>query len=68
LIDEIKHERPDDLQGYLERIADRWITRDLPRIGGLDGVERCLRLGDLFSAYMFRAGAVEGSGLRSRYP
>jgi predicted ArsR family transcriptional regulator len=40
LIDEINHRRPDDLQGYLERIADRWVARDLPRVSGLHGLAR----------------------------
>lgn len=40
LIEEIKRERPHDLKNYLERIADRWIERDLPRVQGLQGAER----------------------------
>lgn len=40
LIDEIRRLRPDDLQGYLDRIATRWIARDSPRVEGLHGAER----------------------------
>ena len=49
LIDEIKHRRPDDPQGYLERIADRWITRDLPRVSGLHGLERLERAKEILA-------------------
>jgi len=40
LIEEIKRQRPDELEDYLERIADRWITRDLPRVESLHGIQR----------------------------
>src|SRR5215467_9769616 len=49
LIDEIKHRRPDDLQGYLERIADRWINRDLPRVSGLHGLARFERAKEILA-------------------
>jgi predicted ArsR family transcriptional regulator len=49
LIDEIKHRRPDDLQGYLERIADRWIARDLPRVSGLHGLARFERAKEILA-------------------
>ena len=40
LLEEIKRRRPDDLGGYLDRIADRWIARDLQQVDGLRGRER----------------------------
>lgn len=40
LIEEIRRRRPDELEGYLERIADRWIARDVARVDGLHGPER----------------------------
>jgi predicted ArsR family transcriptional regulator len=40
LIEEIRRQRPDELEGYLERIADRWIARDVARVDGLHGLER----------------------------
>jgi len=40
LIEEIRRQRPDELEGYLERIADRWIARDVSRVDGLHGLER----------------------------
>ena len=40
LLEEIKRRRPDALRGYLERIADRWIARDLQQVDGLQGRQR----------------------------
>ena len=40
LIGEIRQQRSDELQRYLERVADRWIARDAPRIDGLHGCDR----------------------------
>jgi predicted ArsR family transcriptional regulator len=40
LIEEIRRQRPDELEAYLERIADRWIARDAARVEGLHGLER----------------------------
>ena len=40
LLGEIRRQRPHELQGYLDRIADRWIARDLSRVNGLHGLER----------------------------
>lgn len=49
LIDEIKRQRPDDLDGYLARIADRWIARDRPRVDGLHGHERFERAKEILA-------------------
>jgi predicted ArsR family transcriptional regulator len=49
LIDEIRQQRPNDLQGYLDRIADRWIARDLPRVSGLHGLERIERAKEILA-------------------
>jgi predicted ArsR family transcriptional regulator len=43
LIGEIRQQRPDELQRYLERIADRWIARDAPRVDGRHGRDRIER-------------------------
>lgn len=43
LMSEIRQQRPDELQRYLERIADRWIARDAPRVDGLRGRDRIER-------------------------
>lgn len=40
LLEEIKRERPEDLKRYLQRIADRWIARDLPRLQGFHDYAR----------------------------
>jgi len=43
LLEEIKRHRSGDLKGYLHRIADRWVARDLPRLEGSRGRERLER-------------------------
>lgn len=40
LLREIKRQRPHELKNYLDRVADRWIARDRPRVDGLDGIQR----------------------------
>jgi len=40
LIGEIRRQQPEELRGYLNSIADRWIARDLPHVGGLRGRKR----------------------------
>jgi len=49
LIGEIRRQQPEDLRGYLERIADRWIARDLPRVDGLHGRERFERAKEILA-------------------
>ena len=49
LIGEIKRCRPDELEGYLERIADRWTARDLPRLNGLHGLARFERAKEILA-------------------
>jgi predicted ArsR family transcriptional regulator len=49
LIDEIRRQRPDELEGYLERIADRWIARDVSRVEGLHGLERFERAKEILA-------------------
>lgn len=49
LIDEIRRLRPDDLQGYLDRIANRWIARDSPHVEGLRGPERFERAKEILA-------------------
>ena len=49
LIGEIKRSRPDALEGYLKRIADQWIARDLPRLNGLHGLERFERAKEILA-------------------
>ncbi len=49
LIEEIRRLQPEELQGYLERIADRWIARDAARVDGLHGLERFERAKDILA-------------------
>src|SRR5690349_6494669 len=49
LIDEIRRVRPDHLEGYLERVANRWIARDSPRVEGLHGAERYERAREILA-------------------
>jgi predicted ArsR family transcriptional regulator len=53
LIDEIRQQRPDDLVGYLDGIADRWIARDLSLVNGLHGRERFERTKDILAGRGF---------------
>src|SRR5215467_7827630 len=53
LIDEIRRQRPDELPGYLQRIADRWIARDLSRVSGLQGQERFERAKEILADHGF---------------
>jgi predicted ArsR family transcriptional regulator len=43
LINEIRRQRPNELEGYLERIADQWIARDASQVDGLRSLERVER-------------------------
>jgi predicted ArsR family transcriptional regulator len=47
LVDEIKRKNPADLRRYLQRIADRWISQDLPHLQGLRGQDRLKRATDI---------------------
>ena len=49
LIGEIQRQRPEDLKGYLEHIADRWIGRDLSRVDGLHGRRRFERAKEILA-------------------
>jgi len=49
LIEEVRRRRPDELRDYLERIADRWITRDLSRVDGHHGLERFERAREILA-------------------
>ena len=53
LIDEIRQQRPDDLVGYLDGIADRWIARDLSLVNELHGPKRFERAKDILAGRGF---------------
>lgn len=49
LLEEIKNEKPNHLRRYLQRIADRWIARDLPSLEGFRGHDRFERAKDILT-------------------
>jgi len=61
LIEEIKRERPDELKDYLERIADRWIARDITRLDGLQGIQRLQKAKEILAERGFMPVLAETS-------
>ena len=61
LIEEIKRQRPDELVSYLDRVADRWIARDLPRVDGLHGIERLKKANEILAERGFMPRLEETS-------
>ena len=62
LVEEIKNDKPDDLVGYLQQIAQRWIARDLRELEGVRGLDRLERAKDILTQRGFMPVLEQSSG------